>query len=600
MNFYIYIRDIADNPDALTLARRLLDLQMQVEPVGAFVRDEAANAYRFLAIGAVDLVDVDSDECRAILAAELDVPDPLDTVEIVETSVTQEDEARELQLRQRLSASAKERFDLLNVVGRVRGFGPRDGVDATRSPDIVLIAPAKQSFSGGTSTHGALGYPLTRIPMLFCGPAVETTEEIAEADLVDFAPTIMALLGFQSDEISNFGMDGRALLDYQGRPMRLGRGPRLIRDDQRFLAAAAPSGPTEPRDHRLSVLAHLRVASSETTTLAAVEKQPALPAIVELAIRETRSGQPRLHDRGIVLHRFSGAELDGLLDEPGRCWHVEDVQVGAGRRCTLEWTDDACDADAELAYVEVQSNLGDHKRGLRLPRAVALQSLVLEVPRVPEWLDGFLRGAEALSTPYTLDFGIGDKSSRKYPIKTNSESNAYAGRATADRPRRHFMLEAEVFHLLVATVASSVDGAQLTRAEDRIVEALSAPAPPRRQSAWENGVRRLLCGWELVEQAARSPNFSASAYAAAIETLVTMARELPRGLREATQLAARHAIDAPATLRPGSSDGERIRIACEAIPRLLSASELLQVLYVPLTRHDEDLVPTAAVPSKHG
>jgi hypothetical protein len=162
------------------------------------------------------------------------------------------------------------------------------------------------------------------------------------------------------------------------------------------------------------------------------------------------------------------------------------------------------------------------------------------------------------------------------------------------------MLEAEVFHLLVATVASSVDGAQLTRAEDRIVEALSAPAPPRRQSAWENGVRRLLCGWELVEQAARSPNFSASAYAAAIETLVTMARELPRGLREATQLAARHAIDAPATLRPGSSDGERIRIACEAIPRLLSASELLQVLYVPLTRHDEDLVPTAAVPSKHG
>ena len=74
-----------------------------------------------------------------------------------------------------------------------------------RSPDIILLAPSQRSFSGGKSTHGSLAYPTTRIPMFFFGPGINERATIPEADLIDFTPTILSLLGVDT---SDLGLDG--------------------------------------------------------------------------------------------------------------------------------------------------------------------------------------------------------------------------------------------------------------------------------------------------------------------------------------------------------------------------------------------------------
>jgi hypothetical protein len=104
----------------------------------------------------------------------------------------------------------------LNVVRRIRGLGPRPGAPARRSPDIVLLAPARQSFTYGHSTHGALGYQVTRVPMMFFGPAIGGVSTIPQADMVDFAPSVLSLLGISS---ASLGLDGRPLVRYDGRPI---------------------------------------------------------------------------------------------------------------------------------------------------------------------------------------------------------------------------------------------------------------------------------------------------------------------------------------------------------------------------------------------
>ncbi|MEZ5094837.1 MAG: hypothetical protein R2731_01050 [Nocardioides sp.] len=128
------------------------------------------------------------------------------------------DPVAERRLREALNTP--EIFDLLRVPHRVGGFAPT-GPGSTEPPtghrsmpDIVLLAPAGRSFTSSPSTHGSFAYPTSRIPMVFCGPGMpEGRVTLDTADLVDFAPTVLSLLGIPTD-----GMDGRPLVDVQGRP----------------------------------------------------------------------------------------------------------------------------------------------------------------------------------------------------------------------------------------------------------------------------------------------------------------------------------------------------------------------------------------------
>ena len=89
------------------------------------------------------------------------------------------------------------------------GDSARVGVPARRSPDIVLLAPSAQTFTRGrgdhpSSNHGSLSYSTTRVPTMFFGPAIDGVHMIAVADMIDFTPSVLALLGIDS---TPFGLD---------------------------------------------------------------------------------------------------------------------------------------------------------------------------------------------------------------------------------------------------------------------------------------------------------------------------------------------------------------------------------------------------------
>ena len=205
MNLYVYVRNPDRFPSA-DVARRLLSIPMRTEPYGALVL--VRGQYQFLARGDQSPVALTSQRCRDVVSRELDVP-AINQTEIDATSLSDLDRQREEILRQDLASNA---FGLLRVADRVAAFAP-DGIN--QSPDVVLLARAGRSFSKTSgSTHGSFAYPPTRIPMVFCGPGIpEGRTTIDSAQLIDFAPTVLSLLGMASTD----GMVGRPLLDCSGR-----------------------------------------------------------------------------------------------------------------------------------------------------------------------------------------------------------------------------------------------------------------------------------------------------------------------------------------------------------------------------------------------
>ena len=53
--------------------------------------------------------------------------------------------------------------------------------------------------------------------MMFFGPGIDGEHSIPTADMIDFTPTVLALFGIDSRP---FGLDGTALLRYDGTPIR--------------------------------------------------------------------------------------------------------------------------------------------------------------------------------------------------------------------------------------------------------------------------------------------------------------------------------------------------------------------------------------------
>lgn len=204
MNLYVYVRD-SRRFDPTEVAQRLLSRAMRTEPFGALVL--VGGEYRFLERHATTTVALTDPVARRAVVAQLDVPGVFDD-EIARVSLTEADAAAERDLRRRLGTA--EAFDLLRIDARVAGCHP----DGTRSmPDVILLAPAGGAFSATPSTHGSFGYPTTRIPMVFFGPGMPDGRRTLEgADLVDFTPTILSILGVGVPD----DLAGRALLGIDG------------------------------------------------------------------------------------------------------------------------------------------------------------------------------------------------------------------------------------------------------------------------------------------------------------------------------------------------------------------------------------------------
>jgi hypothetical protein len=216
MNLYVYlgapgpIPDHGEVPTVLEAARMLLDRPLPVTPYAALVKDRERGVYRLLSRDFDDPLELGSAAATEVLARRLAVP-PVDESEIAATSLRSGDPERERRLRERL---ATDPVGTLDVARLIAGLMPAPDTPLDRAPDIVLLAEPNEAFTGIPSTHGSFGYELLRVPMIFCGPAVRADREISTADMVDFSPTLLSLLGIDVPS----EMEGRALVDYHGRP----------------------------------------------------------------------------------------------------------------------------------------------------------------------------------------------------------------------------------------------------------------------------------------------------------------------------------------------------------------------------------------------
>ncbi|HKB01881.1 MAG TPA: alkaline phosphatase family protein [Gemmataceae bacterium] len=362
MNLYVYVRD-PDLFPPVDVARRLLSIPMRTEPYGALVL--VNGDYQFLARGEPRPVPVNSPACRAIVVPHLDVT-PASAAELDATTLSPADADAEQQLRDRLVTG--EGFDLLRVAERVAGLRP---VLHNNSPDVILVAPARQSFSGGASTHGSFAYPTSRIPMVFCGPGIPPGQgSIEQAGMVDVAPTVLSLLG-----LGTTGMEGRPLLDQAGRIIpRRTPGPVPPRPP----AGPRPTGPRRPPvrpSRRLPpVTAVLQPSSTRPATGREIDNGSELQIFVALSVqtpcarREVGLGEP-----SYVESRCATVVVAGRAD----AW----VEAGGDRQPVRNGAEVPLHAGCRTRIGSKSS-----RGAIEIPRACVVQPVSIRLPRVPDWL----------------------------------------------------------------------------------------------------------------------------------------------------------------------------------------------------------------------
>lgn len=286
MNLYVYLRE-PDRFPPLDVARRLLALTAPTEPYGALVL--IGDDYLFLARGESDARPLTDPASRATIQRHLDPPGSTDG-DVIAVSLTAADEAAERELRRRLGTA--EGFDLLRVAERVAGFQP----DGNRSmPDVILLAPTGRTFTSGPATHGSFGYSTSRIPMVFFGPGMpEGRRTLEQADLVDFAPTVLALLGLPVPT----DIDGRPLLGLDGTDAPAVRSGTLRGRDRRLRIIPVPA-PATPKRRVLREVAVVPAGAS----VAAADRTPVLVGLHVALAKPEATGLRR------------GAMLRALLDD---------------------------------------------------------------------------------------------------------------------------------------------------------------------------------------------------------------------------------------------------------------------------------------------
>jgi hypothetical protein len=370
MNLYVYLR----NPDQLPpvdVARRLLAIPMRTEAYGALVL--VRGQYQFLARGERSPAPLDSAASRAFVIPHLDVP-PATTADIEATSLSQADADVEELLRNRLGTD--EAFTLLQVAEQVTGFHP---VGINQSPDVILLAPAGRSFSGGAATHGSFAYSTSRIPMVFCGPGMPPGRaQIDGARMIDFAPTVLSLLGLQPE-----GMEGQPLLDRSGQVVR---GPIPSKPGSK------PCAPPGPAPRRPSTTVPPRRLPRVTVVLHPSLRRPAnaketaetsdLPVLVAITLHAARVRREVVAGEASYVDARSAMTLVAGRDET---W-----MEAEGKRQVLK-TGTQIPLHA-LKRIRIRSR--HSYDSIDVERAYVVQPLSVGLPRVPGWLR---RGMEALA-----------------------------------------------------------------------------------------------------------------------------------------------------------------------------------------------------------
>ena len=356
MNLYVYLREPA-TVDPVQTASRLLSRAMRTEPYGALVL--VGDEYQFLARGEARVVPLTSAAARRVIVPQLDPP-PRATADIAAVSLSPADVIAETQLRDLLASDAA--YDVLRVADRVAGLNP---LGNRSMPDVILLAPAGRSFTSPKSNHGSFDHSTGRIPMVFFGPGMpEGRVTLTEARMVDFAPTVLSLLGVGARD-----MDGAALLDLDGHPTRTPSvAPRPPRPPSR-----PPRWRVRPREAPIEATLLLQPSAVRPATEAEWAEASAPPVLVSVSA-EARRAERRL-DRGTRLHARSGealvlpTALEPVIVIDGNRRRVnpgERVPLTRGRRLGAGEPDTAGAYDISPDYL--------------------LQPVRLLLPVIPDWL----------------------------------------------------------------------------------------------------------------------------------------------------------------------------------------------------------------------
>lgn len=512
MNFLVFIR--AGGPEPLDVARRLLALTLRIDPVGAFVR--VRGRFMFLQRGNQSPVEVDSPECRLAMTPHLDLP-TINDAELDATSLSPEARAAERDLRFRMLNG--EAFDLLRIPDRVAGLSATGEIN--RSADVILIAPSQRSFSATKSTHGSVAYPTTRIPMLFFGPGIRRRETIAEADQIDFTPTILSLLG---TDTSSLDVDGSALVDYSGQPLR--RRPRVRPPRPRIRTRPGPYTPALLTDRPV-----LHVKGTSIVDSSFVDEHPEYPCAVALSIR-----------------------------------------LGAARRPAL--------LEGEMYLQEYGSAAGEAGHGsasVRIPEAMLIQEVTVELPRLPPWLERIIGGGAEALAPYVFPIP-------EAILERCARAREALGACAAVQPfPAPLLLQMTAAYSLLSGVVTRIDGAAIARVHDGFFQALDAPPPVTRtaRSTWDEAVPRMRSAWNRIETTGGAHPFSPGAYDDAVFALARLADSVPHPLDEAAREAATQLRGRYGRLPDVHGDAQRRRVARDALRGLLGAREVLVLHDMP-------------------
>ncbi len=398
MNLYVYLR-AGSGLDTVDVARRLLSIPMNTEPYGALVLFE--NRYRFLARGENQPVLLNSPAARRVVVPRLDPP-PVSTDDIEAAALDDgSDPFNERNLREQLNTPAI--FDLLGITRRVAGFGP---TEHRSMPDIILLAPEGRSFTSSPSTHGSFAYPTSRIPMVFCGPGMPTGRQTLDtADLVDFAPTVLSLLGVSSE-----GMEGRALVDHEGRPSSVIRSTgALDHSDDTDPAEpetgpdkAAPVPPAARTVHEKRSFPAARVTARPARIRPATEAelQASLPTYVAARVVKERpntvgsAADPALATnrpaRRLTVDRTLWARLDRahvIAAPETRLW-IAGTAAGSASQQRIKLGKHRNVDLAEHGSVALGSS--DSRGTILVPRRLLILPVEISLPLLPAWLHGLV------------------------------------------------------------------------------------------------------------------------------------------------------------------------------------------------------------------
>ena len=369
--------------------------------------------------------------------------------------------------------------------------------------------------------------------MMFFGPGIDGEHSIPTADMIDFTPSRLALFGIDSRP---FGLDGTALLRYDGTPIR----DRVPVDGIPSSAEVVITGPVK----RPTQLASADLSIASVRDVQPGEVAADVPWSVLVGLRTAPRRTPRLTDEATMLYEFNAAELSvfGLEDEA--TWIVEAAAPVRTKSLRLP---------LDKITQAIRMTAGDLVQELKVPRVLAVRLVSLELPTLPDWLQSIVHNARRRIVPL-----------RFVPRRLPAGS-------TTSKPLSNILLDAGTFFTFTRHAGARVDGARIVTAEQAIAEAMRAT--PAASS--------LPVVWSAFRDAARmSKTHSVEAHDAAIASLRAAANTLPAGVGAGVLAAVTNLQNRVLKFPPPANDRERVDLGIRMLQRIVQSRETL-TLRVP-------------------